>query len=74
MHALNKIIAFTQKQIVYGRKLSDAMAARDRLRRGRSDPDGRSLRRSNAKLGRMLTAKAAPKAPVRQGFGPAADE
>ena len=74
MPAVEKIIAFAQEQIAYGRNLSEAMAARDGLRRGRSDPDGRSLRWINAKIGRMLTADAAPTAPVRSGFGPAAHE
>jgi len=74
MHALKKTIAFAQEQIVYGRNLSEAMAARDGLRGGRSSPDGPWLRRVNAKIGRMLTAEGAPKAPVQRGFGPAAHE
>ena len=67
MNALKKIKAFAEEQIVYGRNLSDAMAARDRLRR--EDPDGPSLQRDNAKIGRMLSAEAAPTAPVRPRAG-----
>jgi hypothetical protein len=67
MHASKKIIAFAEEQIVYARDLSDAMAAREGLRRGRSDADGRSLQQDNTKIGRMLSSEAAPKAPARRG-------
>ena len=69
MNALKKIIAFAEAQIVYGRNLSDAMAARDGLRRGRSGSESASLRRVNARIGRMLSAEAAPKSPVRSRAG-----
>jgi len=61
MNALKKITAFAEEQIVYGRNLSDAMAARDGLRRGRSGSESTSLR--------MLSAEAAPKSPVRSRAG-----
>ena len=70
MNALKKITAFAEEQIVYGRNLSDAMAARDGLRRGRSGSESTtSLRQVNARIGRMLSAEAAPKSPVRSRAG-----
>ena len=67
VNALKKMIVFAEEQIVYGRNLSDAMAARDRLRR--KDPGAPSLQGVNATIGRMLSAEAAPIAPVRPRAG-----